>query len=159
MSNQRTIVLDSDIALHRVIRLCKQEWAQWLRDGKPAMELIVRLHQKARTVDQNSRMWKMLGLLESNGIICESHGRRMNAIAWHDYLRIKHGYVYGTRTIPIPDDILGGYRMIEAPNPQPTAKGAKGQMNKAEHSAYMERIHDELHDAGIQWDGDEEVAA
>ena len=150
MSTQHSIVLDSDIACARVAKLAKYDWPEWLKQGKCKIEIIIRPYIAHRTVDQNSRVWLMLGLLESNGVVCEALGRRMSSGAWHDYLRIKHGFISGTRLVPIPSG--DGYQLIEAPAPQPTHKGGKGQMSKADHSSYMERIHDELHDAGINFD-------
>ena len=149
MKDEKIILID-ELSIQRIGKLLPQ----WLAFGVAndcQLEIVVRKHEEARTLEQNNRLWLMLGLLESHGVICEAYGRAMSATAWHDYLRCKHGYIHGTRLVPMPNGI-GGFQLVETPNPQPTAKGSKGQMTKAEHSAYMERVHDELHDNEINFD-------
>ena len=150
MTDEKAIAIDSEMAVARIGKLLPR-WLAWGVDHGEVVEVVVRKREDARTLEQNNRMWKMLSLLEQHGIVCEAYGRPMSATAWHDYLRIKHGYIHGTRLVPMPNG-AGGFQLVETQNPQPTHKGGRGQMTKAQHSDYMERIHDELHDAGIAWD-------
>lgn len=148
MKDEKVIPIN-ELSIARIGALLPQ-WLAWGVAHNEVVEIVVRKQEQARTTDQNSRMWKMLALLEEYDVICEDYSRSMSAVAWHDYLRVKYGYIHGSRLVPLASQI--GFQMIECPAPQPTHKGGKGQMTKAQHSEYMERIHDELLDAGIDWD-------
>lgn len=154
--SERIIKIDSKQAVSRIMELLPQ-WENYvIRTGR-ILEVVVRPHEEARTHDQNKRMWAMLSALERHGVVCKEFDRALSAVAWHKWLRIKHGYIAGTELSPLPNG-AGGWLLVETPAPQPTHDGSKYQMTKAQHSEYMERIHDELHDAGIAWDVDEQVA-
>jgi hypothetical protein len=155
----RIIKIDSELAVRRIAGLLPK-WLAWAAAGC-LLEIEIRKSEPAaRTVDQNSRMWKMLGVLEKHRAPCEAKGGEpATDEGWHEHLRLKHGYIYGTRAIALPNG-AGGFFLVECPNPQPTRAGAKGQMNKATHSEYTERILDALQEAGLleQWEAQERAA-
>ena len=160
MSGSHTYDLSNEMQRFRLIEKLKREFVEYMEKTGQRLDAVVRLHEEARTVDQNSRLWKMLGILESHRAPCEAkNGEPATAEGWHEHLRLKYGYIYGTRAIALPNG-AGGFFLVETPNPQPTRKGAKGQMNKATHSEYMERILDELEAAGLleQWQAVEQAA-
>lgn len=150
---------NGDHNLDRCLAFHKSTVRDWCANPQnEALIVTIQKHEKEHTDAQRTRMWKMLGLLESHRVLCPEYDLRpLSREGWHDVLRLRHGFIYGTRELPIPLP-GGGFRMQEAPAPQPTHRGAKGRMSVAQTSEYMERIHDELHAAGISFDEMEQAA-
>lgn len=104
-------------------------------DHEKPLEVVIREKQKARTPDQNSRMWA--GALRDLAEQAYIEGRTYSAEVWHEYLKREY----------LPEEFDAelckeGYRKWDyTPSGERVLVGSTTQLTKKGMAQYMEQLH------------------